>query len=50
MSDHLCNILLHGSEDLSMEENKKVFDYVFKFIYEFGRFDHNETAARDESL
>ena len=26
MSDHLCNILLHGSEDLSLEENKKAFD------------------------
>ena len=50
MSDHLCNILLHGSEDLSLEENKKVFDYVFKFIHESGRFDHNETAAHDESL
>ena len=23
ISDHLCNILLHGSEDLSLEENKK---------------------------
>ena len=23
MSDHLCNILLHGSEDLRLEENKK---------------------------
>ena len=33
MSDHLCNILLHGSEDLSLEENKKVFDYVFKFTW-----------------
>ena len=32
------------------EENKKVFDYVFKFIHESGRFDHNETAAQDESL
>ena len=50
MSDHLCNIILHGSEDLSLEENKKVFDYVFKFIHESGRFDHNETAAHDESL
>ena len=50
MSDHLCYILLHGSEDLSLEENKKIFDHVFKFIHESGRFDHNETAAHDESL
>ena len=50
MSDHLCNILLHGSEDLNLEENKKVFDYVFKFIDDSGRFDHNETAAHDENL
>ena len=37
----LCNILLQGSEDLSLEGNKKVFDCVFKCIYESGRFDHN---------
>ena len=34
MSDHLCNIILHGSEDLSLEENKKVFADLFLFCYE----------------
>ena len=29
MPDYLCNILLQGSEDLSLDENKKVFDCVF---------------------
>ena len=50
MPDYLCNILLQGSEDLSLNENKKVFDCVFKFINDSGRFDHNATAVHDESL
>ena len=32
MPDYLCNVLLQGLEDLSMDENKTVFDCVFKFI------------------
>ena len=51
MSDYLCNILLQGSEDLSVEDNKlKVFDCVYKRIYKSGHFDHNATAEHDVSL
>ena len=46
MPDYLCNILLQGSEDLSLNENKKVFDCVFNFINDF----HIATAVHDESL
>ena len=35
---------------LTWKKIKKVLDYVFKFIHESGRFDHNETFAHDESL
>ena len=51
MPEYLCNILLQGSEDLSLNENKKkAFDCVFKFINDCVRFDRNATAVHDESL
>ena len=50
MPDFLCNILLQGSEDLSLDESKKVFDCIFRFINDSGRFDHSATAVHDESL
>ena len=49
MPDYLCNILLQGSEDMSLDENKTVFDCVFEFVNDSGRFDHNATAVHDES-
>ena len=48
MSDYFCSVLLKGSEDLSLDDNKKVFNYVFKFIDESGRFNHtDDTDAHD---
>ena len=48
MSDYFCSVLLKGSEDLSLHDNKKVFDYVFKFIDESGRFNRtDDTDAHD---
>ena len=48
MSDYFCWVLLKGSEDLSLDANKKVFAYVFKFIDEYGRLNHNDdTDAHD---
>ena len=32
MPDHICTILLEGSEDASYEENTSIFDEVFKYI------------------
>ena len=37
MPDHLCNILLEGSSDLSLSENRNLFEIVFDFIKETGR-------------
>ena len=28
MPDYLCNVLLKGSDDLSLEDNKNVFDHI----------------------
>ena len=50
MPDYLYNILKQGSDDISLDENKTVFDCVFKFIIDSGRFDHNVTAVHDGSL
>ena len=32
MPDHLCNILLEVSSDLSLSENRNLFELVFDFI------------------
>ena len=32
MPDHLCNILLEGSSDLCLSENRNLFELVFDFI------------------
>ena len=51
LGDYLCKTLLEGSTDLNLEENKFLFDIVFSFIDESGRFDHqNEVAAQNEPL
>ena len=43
-------MLLEGSVDLNLDENKLLFDIVFKYIDESGRFNHqNEVAAHDDS-
>ena len=48
MSDYFCSVLLKESEDLSLDPNEKVFDYFFKFIDEYGRFNQNDdTDAHD---
>ena len=38
MPDHICIILLEGSEDASYEENTVIFDEVFKYIDSTQRF------------
>ena len=38
MFDHICTILLEGSEDASYEENTSIFDEVFKYIVSTQRF------------
>ena len=51
LGDYFCKILLEGSTDLSLEDNMLLFDIVFRFIDESGRFDHqNEVPAQNESL
>ena len=48
MSDYFCSALLKESEDLSLDDNTKVFDYVFIFNDESGRFNRNDdTDAHD---
>ena len=49
MPDYLCNILLQGSENLSLDENKKSLT-AYLNLSTTGRFDHNATAVHDESL
>ena len=50
MPDHLCNILLEGSSDLSLSENN-LFKLVFDFIKETGRFMlHDDDVAPDVSI
>ena len=38
MPDHICNILLEQPSDLSLSENRNLFELVFDFIKETGRF------------
>ena len=38
MPDHLCNILLDESSDLSLSENRNLFELVSDFIKETGYF------------
>ena len=38
MPDHLCNILLEGSSDLSLSENRKLLELVFDMMKESGRY------------
>ena len=43
-------MLLEGSVDLNLDEDKLLFDIVFKYIDESGRFNHqNEVASHDDS-
>ena len=51
MPDQLCNILLEGSSDLSLSENRNLFKLVFDFIKETGRFMlHDDDVAPDVSI
>ena len=51
MPDHLCNILLEGSTDLSLSENRTLFDLVFDSIKETGRFMlHDDDVAPDVNI
>ena len=51
MPDHLCNILLEGSSDLSLSENRTLFELVFDCIKETGRFMlHVDDIAPDVSI
>ena len=51
MPDHLCNILLEGSSDLSLSENRTLFKLAFDFIKETGRFMlHDDDVAPDVSI
>ena len=46
--DHFCNILLEGSSDLSLAENRNLFELVFDFIKETWRFMlHDDDVAAD---
>ena len=48
--DYLCRVLLEGSVNLNLDENKLLFDIVFKDIDESGRFNYQiEVAAHDDS-
>ena len=40
LEDYFCKILLEMSTDLNLEDNMLLFDIVFRFIDESGRFDH----------
>ena len=40
LGDYFCKVLLEGSIDLNLDENKLLFDIVFKYIDESGRFNH----------
>ena len=49
LGDYFCKVLLEGSVDLNFDENKLLFDIVFKYTDESGRFDQqNEVAALDD--
>ena len=48
LGDYSCKVLLKGSADLNLDENKLLFDIVFKYIDESSGFNHhNEVAAHD---
>ena len=50
LGDYFCKVLLEGSVNLNLDENKLLFDIVFKYIDESGRFNYqNEVAAHDDS-
>ena len=50
LGDYFCKVLLEGSIDLNLDENKLLFDIDFKFIDESRHFnDQNEVAAHDDS-
>ena len=50
LGDYFCKILLEGSTDSNLEDNMLLFDIVFRFIDESGRFDNqNEVPAQIES-
>ena len=46
LGDHLCKILLEGSADLTLEENKLLFEIVFNYIDESGRFFSTQRCRR----
>ena len=51
MPDHLCNILLEGYSDVSLSENRNLFEIIFDFIKETGRFMlHHDDVAPDVSI
>ena len=51
MPDHLCNILLEGSNGLSLSENRNLFELIFYFIEETGHFMlHDDDVAPDVSI
>ena len=51
MPEHLCKILSEGSSDLSLSENRNLFELVFDFIKETGRFMlHKDDVAPDVSI
>ena len=45
MPDYLCGVLQQGSETLSLVTNKEIFNHVFKFIGESGRFNLNDDTV-----
>ena len=51
MPFYLCNILLERPSDLSMSENRNLFELVFDFIKETGRFIlHDDDVAPGVSI
>ena len=43
-------MLLEGSVDLNLDEKKLLFDTIFKYMGESGRFNHqSEVAENDDS-
>ena len=41
MPDHLCNILLEGSSDLSLSDNRNLFELVFDLVRNLPRKPNN---------
>ena len=51
MPDHICNILLEGSSDMRLNKNRNLFELVFDFIKETGRFMvHNDDVATNVNI